>query len=135
MPDTPDDARLTLAIASEPGDRVTGTLLATVGATETLRLITSDTPLPGVVEPVEGGIWRGRLAPRLPAAGGVHRVREHSDRLGLRILTPDTAGWPEGLSDLGVLAPIALWAKGDLGVLTSSLGSHDWHVAELNLAL
>ena len=124
MPDTPDDARLTLAIASEPGDRVTGTLLATVGATETLRLITSDTPLPGVVEPVEGGIWRGRLAPRLPAAGGVHRVREHSDRLGLRILTPDTAGWPEGLSDLGVLAPIALWAKGDLGVLTSSLGSH-----------
>ena len=26
MPDTPDDARLTLAIASEPGDRITGTL-------------------------------------------------------------------------------------------------------------
>ena len=123
MPDTPDDARLTLAIASEPGDRITGTLLAAVGATETLRLITSDTPLPGVVDPVEGGIWRGRLAPRLPAAGGVDRVREHTDRLGLCLLTPGAAGWPEGLSDLGVLAPLALWAKGDIGVLTSSLGS------------
>ena len=123
MPDTPDDARLTLAIASEPGDRITGTLLAAVGATETLRLITSDTPLPGVVDPVEGGIWRGRLAPRLPAAGGVDRVREHTDRLGLCLLTPGAAGGPEGLSDLGVLAPLALWAKGDIGVLTSSLGS------------
>ena len=123
MPDTPDDARLTLAIASEPGDRITGTLLAAVGATETLRLITSDTPLPGAVDPVEGGIWRGRLAPRLPAAGGVDRVREHTDRLGLCLLTPGAAGWPEGLSDLGVLAPLALWAKGDIGVLTSSLGS------------
>ena len=123
MPDPPDDARLTLAIASEPGDRITGTLLAAVGATETLRLITSDTPLPGVVDPVEGGIWRGRLAPRLPAAGGVDRVREHTDRLGLCLLTPGAAGWPEGLSDLGVLAPLALWAKGDIGVLTSSLGS------------
>ncbi len=123
MPDTPDDARLTLAIASEPGDRITGTLLAAVGATETLRLITSDTPLPGVVDPVEGGIWRGRLAPRLPAAGGVDRVREHTDRLGLCLLTPGAAGRPEGLSDLGVLAPLALWAKGDIGVLTSSLGS------------
>ena len=123
MPDTPDDARLTLAIASEPGDRITGTPLAAVGATETLRLITSDTPLPGVVDPVEGGIWRGRLAPRLPAAGGVDRVREHTDRLGLCLLTPGAAGWPEGLSDLGVLAPLALWAKGDIGVLTSSLGS------------
>ena len=67
MPDTPDDARLTLAIASEPGDRITGTLLAAVGATETLRLITSDTPLPGVVDPVEGGIWRGRRGSRRPA--------------------------------------------------------------------
>ena len=123
MPDPADDARLTLAIASEPGDRITGTLLTAVGAAETLRLLRSDTPLPGVVDPVEGGIWRGRLAPRLPVAGGVDRVREHSDRLGLRILTPGHAGWPEGLSDLGVLAPIALWAKGDLGLLTSSLES------------
>ena len=123
MPDTPDDARLTLAIASEPGDRITGTPLAAGGATETLRLITSDTPLPGVVDPVEGGIWRGRLAPRLPAAGGGDRVREHTDRLGLCLLTPGAAGWPEGRSDLGVLAPLALWAKGDIGVLTSSLGS------------
>ena len=43
--------------------------------------------------------------------------------LGLCLLTPGAAGWPEGLSDLGVLAPLALWAKGDIGVLTSSLGS------------
>ncbi|GAA2229958.1 DNA-processing protein DprA [Herbiconiux moechotypicola] len=117
-----DDARVALAVVSEPGDRVTGTLLAAVGAAETLRLITSETPLPAVVDPVEGGLWRGRLASRLTAAS-VDRVREHSDRLGLRIITPDAAGWPEGLSDLGVLAPVALWAKGDIGVLSSSLGS------------
>ncbi|WP_229382377.1 DNA-processing protein DprA [Microbacterium schleiferi] len=41
----------------------------------------------------------------------------------MRILTPGTPGWPEGLSDLGVLAPVALWVKGDAGLLTSSLGS------------
>ncbi|MEN0071968.1 MAG: DNA-processing protein DprA, partial [Propionicimonas sp.] len=123
MPDTAErDARLALAIVSEPGDRITGTLLATVGAEETLRLVTADTALPTSVDAVEGAVWRGRFTARLNPKE-VERVREQGDRHGLRLLIPDTPGWPEGLSDLGVLAPIALWAKGDLGLLTTSLGS------------
>ena len=123
MPDTTNlDARVALAVLSEPGDRITGTLLVTVGAEETLRLVSSDTALPDSVDAVEGALWRGRLTARLNPKD-VERVREQGDRHGLCILTPDKAGWSEGLSDLGVLAPIVLWAKGDAGLLTTSLRS------------
>lgn len=56
-------ARITLAVASEPGDAVTGRMICTVGATETVaRVIADEVP----VGP-DGDTWQRRLAPRLDA--------------------------------------------------------------------
>jgi len=59
------DARMTLAALSEPGDVITGTLVARFGAAETVQLITSGGRLPNGVDPAEGELWRRRLAPRI----------------------------------------------------------------------
>lgn len=56
------EARMTLAALSEPGDTITGTLLARLGAIETVQLITSGDRLPNGVDPAEGELWRRRLA-------------------------------------------------------------------------
>lgn len=52
-------ARIILAIASEPGDTVTGRMIRTVGASETVaRAVAAEVP----VGP-DGDTWQRRLAP------------------------------------------------------------------------
>lgn len=104
-------ARVILACASEPGDNVTGRLVRTFGAAETVRL--------GLLPPVgEGNVrvdvdhWRARISPRL----NVTRAREALDvteRVGAHVLIPGDEGWPAGMSVLGDHAPVALWVRGD----------------------
>jgi DNA processing protein len=111
--DTTDrHARITLAAISEPADTVTGTLIAKLGAAETVDLITSKAPFPPTVDSAEGGLWRHRLAPRLEP-DHVERILHDMDRRGLRMLTPDDLEWPAELQQLGIKAPIALWASGE----------------------
>jgi hypothetical protein len=56
-------ARIILAIASEPGDTVTGRMIRTVGASETVaRAVAAEVP----VGP-DGDTWQRRLAPRIDA--------------------------------------------------------------------
>ena len=105
-------ARIILAIASEPGDTVTGRMIRTVGASETVaRALADEVP----VGP-DGDTWQRRLAPRLDAAH-VQRVLAETERHGMRVLIPGDAEWPAGLDALGDGAPVALWAKGDTGLL------------------
>ena len=58
------DARIALAAVLEPDDAVTGRLLAAVGAVETVRLAAGTGVLPETIDPVEGELWRGKVAPR-----------------------------------------------------------------------
>lgn len=111
--DLTDDrlARVTLATVSEPGDHVTGELIRSHGAIETLRLITARGPLPDAVDGTEGALWRDRLRPRLRDAD-IDRVLADTERRGLGLITPDDSLWPTSLKDLGTLAPIALWISG-----------------------
>ena len=96
MPDSITEdrlARITLAAASEPGDAITGVLIARVGAVETLALVTSDGPLPGPIDAAEGSLWRRRLAPRLDR-GQVDRIREVMEVRGLLLMTVEDPNWP-----------------------------------------
>ena len=106
------EARLTLAVLSEPSDIVTGSLVARLGAAETVQLITSGVRLPNGVDPAEGELWRRRLAPRVDP-GQLDRIRADMERHDLQLLTPEDVDWPGELQHLGASAPIALWLKGD----------------------
>ncbi len=105
-------ARIILAIASEPGDAVTGRMIRTLGATETVtRAVADEVP----AEP-DGDTWQRRLAPRIDAAQA-RRVLAETERHGLRVLIPGDADWPTSVNGLGDHAPVALWARGDTGLL------------------
>ncbi|MET0843324.1 MAG: DNA-processing protein DprA [Mycetocola sp.] len=114
------EARMTLAALSEPSDLVTGTLVARLGATETVRLITSGTRLPNGVDPAEGELWRRRLAPRINP-GQIDQIRIEMQRHDLVLLTPEDVEWPGELQQLSASAPIALWLKGDPRQLSAPL--------------
>ncbi|WP_229382454.1 hypothetical protein [Microbacterium schleiferi] len=88
MPETTErDARLVLAVLSEPGDRITGTLLGALGAEETLRLVTADTALRPVLIPSRGPYGVDDLPPASPRAG--------SSRPGSRATVSDCASSPQ----------------------------------------
>lgn len=107
-------ARVILALASEPADSATGQLLRTVGATETVALAVADEPPPGP----DGDTWQRRLAPRINTAQ-IRRVLADTERHGLRVLIPGDQDWPAGIDALSDRTPVALWAKGDTGLLAS----------------
>ncbi|GAB2968346.1 DNA-processing protein DprA [Actinotalea caeni] len=105
-------ARIILATVSEPGDVVTGRMIRTVGATETVaRAVADEVP----VGP-DGDTWQRRLAPRIDAAQ-LRRVLAETERHGMRVLIPGDSDWPASVNALGDHAPFALWAKGDTSLL------------------
>ncbi len=105
-------ARIILAIASEPGDAVTGRMIRTVGATESVTRAVADEVPAGP----DGDTWQRRLAPRIDASQA-QRVIAETERHGMRVLIPGDADWPASVSALGDRAPVALWAKGDTSLL------------------
>ncbi|GAA3668980.1 DNA processing protein [Yimella lutea] len=106
-------ARIILAIASEPGDSVTGRMIRTVGATETVtRAVANEVPAGP-----DGDTWQRRLAPRIDVTQA-QRVIAETERHGMRVLIPGDADWPLSINALGDHAPVALWAKGDTALLS-----------------
>ena len=53
--------------------------------------------------------WRARIAGH---DGDADRDLRIMERLGARLITPDSSEWPEQLDDLGLDAPTALWVRG-----------------------
>lgn len=105
-------ARIILAVASEPGDAVTGRMVRTVGASETVARAVADEVPAGP----DGDTWQRRLAPRIDVTQA-QRVIADTEHLGMRVLIPGDADWPASVNALGDHAPVALWAKGDAGLL------------------
>ncbi|MDQ7992310.1 MAG: DNA-processing protein DprA, partial [Propionicimonas sp.] len=116
-------ARIAVAAVLEPDDAVTGRLLAAVGAVETVRLAAGTGALPKAVDPVEGELWRTKVAPRTAAVAAVGRAQEDTGRLGFRVIVPGDDDWPVALNDLRERAPYALWARGTTTFLPAPL--HD----------
>lgn len=111
-------ARVALSMIAEPNDPATGHVLAHVGAVETLRLIESDDPVPGLAR-ADALMWRAQLAARI-APGLVRRVAETQGG-EFRILIPVDNEWPAGLDDLGDRAPYLLWTRGAVSFLSTAL--------------
>lgn len=111
-------ARIALSMIAEPDDAATGRVLGRFGGVETLRLIESDDPVPGLAR-ADAMLWRERLCaqitPRLP-----DRMAEVEQR-GFGTLMPADREWPAELNDLGDRAPYLLWTRGTASFLTTAL--------------
>lgn len=110
----PQDERLTrvmLAIASEPGDTVTGRLVRTYGPSETVRL-GAETTASDTAPSADVAAWRNRVNSRLNE-DQARRALEDTERIGAQLLFPGDEGWPESLAVLGDHAPLALWMLGN----------------------
>lgn len=79
-------ARVMLACASEPGDSVTGRLLQSFGAAETVRL-GSIPPSEDAAAWTEVDHWRARVGPRLSVDRAQSAIRT-AEEIGAHLLTP-----------------------------------------------
>lgn len=103
-------ARVVLSLLAEPDDPVTGGLLRRMGAVETLRLLDTDTTVPGLSR-VDGQVWRDRLTPPGKLEGLDRRLRMVKES-GIVTLIPGDTRWPRALDDLGERAPYVLFVRG-----------------------
>lgn len=117
-------ARAVWSTLTEPGDGAAGALVNAFGAAEALRVALAD-PLDGGaavragLTAVELAAGRARWTPRL--GDSTHAV-EAARRAHARLVTPDDSAWPSRLDDLGVHAPLCLWALGDVALLGPRAG-------------
>jgi DNA processing protein len=113
-------ARATWTGIAEPGDRIAGVAVATLGAARSLTAVVerweaarlaaelgSDT---GVTE-ADAQQALDRWQPRISSGTALIALRQAA-RFGARLRIPGEAAWPVGLSDLEQHAPIALWTRG-----------------------
>lgn len=103
----------------EPGDGVAGALLSALGpadALDALRRNAPPSPDPAVRRAFE------RWSPRVDEVAFARAFR-NAAHLGARLLVPGDVDWPAGLADLGVHAPLALWALAPAGPLPASARS------------
>lgn len=111
-------ARVALSMFAEPNDAATGRVLANVGGIETLRLVESDDPVPGLAR-TGALMWRERLAARITPDLPDRVVETQGGEFGT--LIPADREWPAGLDDLGGRAPYLLWTRGATSFLTAAL--------------
>ncbi|MCI1673525.1 MAG: DNA-protecting protein DprA [Bifidobacterium tibiigranuli] len=111
-------ARIILSMIVEPADPATGGILREHGDIETLRLVQSDGPVPGM-DAMRARVWRERLTPKLTP--DVLARADGYRQGGMATLIPGDQHWPTVLADLGDRAPYALWVEGAASLLTGPL--------------
>ena len=107
-------ARIALAVAVEPADATTATVMAAVGAQETLRLLTSTDPVPGV-DVEAAALWRDLAAPRLRPQT-IQQVMDATQRHHLHVSIRGDPEWPEGFALGSVTPPLAVWVLGQVDI-------------------
>ncbi|HKH09327.1 MAG TPA: DNA-processing protein DprA [Agromyces sp.] len=122
-------SRAVLGSAAEPGDGVLGRAVAAVGAPRVAELLLGSATPAVLVEAVQNA---GEHLDEREAAAGVERWRPRLDhpafvrslaqaaRVGARLVIPSDPEWPDGLDELGVHAPLALWVRGHAGALAGA---------------
>lgn len=118
-------ARATWTVIAEPGDGAAGALIAELGPSTALSLVlgTDHTSAKPTSSALASGLERWK--PRLRSLD-VERALQLAARVGARLLAPAETGegasaWPDGVDDLGVHVPVALWARGDPARLSGRL--------------
>ncbi len=111
-------ARIVLSMIAEPDDPATGHVLDHAGGVETLRLVESDEPVPGLGR-ADAMLWRERLTARI-GSDLLDRMAQ-AEQQGFGTLIPADRDWPAALNDLGERAPYLLWTRGATSFLTTAL--------------
>lgn len=112
---------------AEPGDRIAGLLVATLGAADALTTLVERWHAERVLnalaaagrddldtDEVEKAL--ARWAPRLKSSFALTALTQAA-RYAVRLIVPGDESWPEGLDDLGEHAPLALWIRGNASTL------------------
>jgi DNA processing protein len=125
-------ARAVLGLVAEPGDGVLGRAIAAIGAVRTAEALVERRSAKQFVSLVteagdpfderEAATGLERWLPRLDQSGFV-RTLTQAARVGARFIVPGEAGWPMGVDELGVHAPIGLWVRGNIGAIPASTRS------------
>lgn len=120
-------ARATWSSSTEPGDRVAGILIQSLGAdaalTAVMDKLSSSQILDLVAESASVDLdsndiddalkrWYPRLSTNLTVI-----ALKQAARIGVTLITPAGPEWPSGFNDLGVHAPHVLWVRGNLSTL------------------
>lgn len=114
-------ARLVWSVVVEPGDGVAGRVVEEWGAAEALRRLVAGHPLKtNGIDASDLAKGLSRWKPRGDATA-VRAAVESARRTGARLILPDDPGWPGRLADLGVHAPFALWARGDVALVANDV--------------
>jgi DNA processing protein len=133
-----DDASLAEAFARvawstivEPGDRVAGALIASLGAPMALeQVIQRSTPqqvaheLGGTQGYAVDSLTEAEIAAGLerwiPRLNSADALRSLHNAAGVQafLLTPSDELWPSGFEDVGVHQPVALWGRGSKAALS-----------------
>ncbi|HEU4808548.1 MAG TPA: DNA-processing protein DprA, partial [Homoserinimonas sp.] len=112
---------------AEPGDRVAGLLVATLGPSRALASVVERWPVSRVVAAVtetdseslsdeEATDALKRWQPRVTSASALIALKQAA-RYNVRLLIPGDPAWPAGMADLGLHAPIALWLRGNVSTI------------------
>lgn len=122
-------ARAVLGLVAEPGDGVLGRAIAAIGAVRTADALVerrSADELASLVAEAgdafderEATTGLERWLPRLDQSGFI-RALTQAARVGARFIVPGETGWPVGVDELGVHAPIGLWVRGQVGAIPAS---------------
>jgi hypothetical protein len=137
-------ARAAWTMIAEPGDGVSGFVVAALGPAEALSAVIERAGPTGLQRRILASGWPGAGSPASsdadePAAPPVSRVLgnalerwrprlvsadlvaacETAISVGARLVLPGGLGWHPGLGDLDVHAPHALWLRGDPGAPVS----------------
>ncbi|MFK4760829.1 DNA-processing protein DprA [Microbacterium sp. ZW T5_45] len=132
-------ARIAWNVITEPGDGVAGALIEEFGAEVALGIAMGDvaavsaTSVPAtsvyevsdvhaVLSSTPGSASRAlsearaRWRPRA-SLGAVRDAATAAAEVGARLLLPEDDEWPRAVDDLGLHAPVALWVRGEVGLL------------------
>lgn len=127
-------ARAFWTAIAEPGDRIAGLAVASIGAVAALEVLAEGRTALDLwrllrdsganeidsIELSEIDVRRAveRWQPRMLPSSMLVALRQ-AQRHGARLLVPSSPGWPARMSDLGAAGPVALWYRGTDAALAS----------------
>lgn len=103
-------ARAAWSGIAEPGDRLAGAVIESLGAAGALTALIAKKPLAGGTEE-ELLEAVARWHPRIRSEAVLLSLRQAA-RFGVTLRVPDDPDWPTPVNDLGQHAPLALWTRG-----------------------
>lgn len=111
-------ARAAWSVITEPGDAIAGLLIEHMGAAEALEFVAGDGAGLASVPQRELRDALARWRPRMRHQAVVEALTGAVE-VGARLLLPGDPDWPHRLDDLEAHAPLVLWVRGDVSLLST----------------